>query len=91
MIAVVEMARVMATRHFDATIGMDVQVIHRRDRYLRGGDHIPFLERGYAAARFTQPDATNEHQHQDVRVQDGCSTAICRSTSTSTTSPASRA
>jgi hypothetical protein len=51
--------------------GMDVQVIYRRDRYLRGGDHIPFLERGYAAARFTEPDETYEHQHQDVRVQDG--------------------
>jgi hypothetical protein len=51
--------------------GMDVQVIYRRDRYLRGGDHIPFLQRGYAAARFTEPDETYEHQHQDVRVQDG--------------------
>ena len=51
--------------------GMDVQVIYRRDRYLRGGDHIPFLEQGYPAARFTEPDETYEHEHQDVRVENG--------------------
>ncbi|MEV0037769.1 M28 family metallopeptidase, partial [Streptomyces sp. NPDC050804] len=54
----------------DAT-GMNVRVIYRRDRYLRGGDHIPFLERGYAAARFTEPAEDYAHQHQDVRVEDG--------------------
>ncbi|HET7862796.1 MAG TPA: M20/M25/M40 family metallo-hydrolase, partial [Burkholderiaceae bacterium] len=35
--------------------GFRVQLIQRRDRYLRGGDHLPFLERGYAAVRFTEP------------------------------------
>ncbi|CAL9329913.1 hypothetical protein SUDANB6_00051 [Streptomyces sp. enrichment culture] len=54
----------------DAT-GMNVRVIYRRDRYLRGGDHIPFLERGYPAARFTEPAEDFAHQHQDVRVEDG--------------------
>ncbi|MFF3752601.1 M20/M25/M40 family metallo-hydrolase [Streptomyces sp. NPDC002018] len=54
----------------DAT-GMNVRVIYRRDRYLRGGDHIPFLERGYAAARFTEPTEDFAHQHQDVRVENG--------------------
>ncbi len=54
----------------DAT-GMHVRVIYRRDRYLRGGDHIPFLERGYPAARFTEPAEDFAHQHQDVRVEDG--------------------
>ncbi|WP_261989729.1 M20/M25/M40 family metallo-hydrolase [Streptomyces sp. uw30] len=53
----------------DAT-GMRVRVIYRRDRYLRGGDHIPFLERGYPAARFTEPAEDYAHQHQDVRVDD---------------------
>ncbi|MFJ6738923.1 M20/M25/M40 family metallo-hydrolase [Streptomyces sp. NPDC091279] len=51
----------------DAT-GMHVRVVHRRDRYLRGGDHIPFLERAYPAARFTEPAEDFAHQHQDVRV-----------------------
>ncbi|WP_425341974.1 M20/M25/M40 family metallo-hydrolase [Amycolatopsis coloradensis] len=54
----------------DAT-GMTVRVIHRRDRYLRGGDHIPFLEQGYPAARFTEPHEDYAHQHQDVRVENG--------------------
>ncbi|MFJ4785603.1 M20/M25/M40 family metallo-hydrolase [Streptomyces sp. NPDC088794] len=51
----------------DAT-GMHVRVVYRRDRYLRGGDQIPFLERGYPAARFTEPAEDFAHQHQDVRV-----------------------
>ncbi|HET8960663.1 M28 family metallopeptidase [Nocardioides sp.] len=51
--------------------GMDVRVVYRRDRYLRGGDHIPFLELGYPAARFTEPNEDYAHQHQDVRVENG--------------------
>lgn len=53
----------------DAT-GMGVRIIHRRDRYLRGGDHIPFLEQAYPAARFTEPHENYRHQHQNVREQD---------------------
>jgi hypothetical protein len=48
-----------------------VSVIQRRDRYLRGGDHMPFLERGYAALRFTEPNEDFNHQHQNVRVENG--------------------
>ena len=51
--------------------GMTVRLIWRRDRYLRGGDHIPFLEQGYPAVRFTEPNEDFAHQHQDVRVEDG--------------------
>ncbi len=46
-------------------------IIYRRDRYLRGGDHIPFLERGYAAVRFTEADEDYTHQHQNVRTEGG--------------------
>lgn len=48
-----------------------VQVIYRKDRFLRGGDHLPFLQQGFPAARFTEPHENFAHQHQDVRVQDG--------------------
>jgi hypothetical protein len=48
-----------------------VSMIYRRDRYLRGGDHIPFLENGYAAVRFTEPNENYNHQHQNVRVENG--------------------
>jgi Zn-dependent M28 family amino/carboxypeptidase len=48
-----------------------VQVIYRRDRYGRGGDHIPFLERGFAAVRFSEPNEDYAHQHQNVGTRDG--------------------
>lgn len=48
-----------------------VQLIYRRDRYGRGGDHIPFLERGFAAVRFTEPHEDYTHQHQSVKMVDG--------------------
>ena len=50
---------------------LPVRIVYRRDRYLRGGDHIPFLAQGYAAVRFTEAHEDFRHQHQDVRVVDG--------------------
>lgn len=50
---------------------MRVTMVYRRDRYLRGGDHIPFLERGFAAVRFTEPNEDYRHQHQNVRNENG--------------------
>lgn len=48
-----------------------VWIVYRRDRYGRGGDHIPFLERGFAAVRFTEPNEDYTHQHQNVRTEGG--------------------
>jgi hypothetical protein len=48
-----------------------VQLIQRRDRYGRGGDHLPFLERGYAAVRYTEPFENFRHQHQNIRTEAG--------------------
>ena len=50
---------------------MKVMMIYRRDRYGRGGDHIPFLERGWPAVRFTEVNEEFRHQHQNVRVENG--------------------
>lgn len=50
---------------------MNIPVVYRLDRFLRGGDHRPFLEAGYAACRFTEPNENFAHQHQDVRVENG--------------------
>jgi hypothetical protein len=50
---------------------MKVMMVYRRDRYLRGGDHRPFLERGYAAVRFTETNEDYRHQHQNVRIENG--------------------
>jgi hypothetical protein len=46
-------------------------LVYRRDRYGRGGDHIPFVERGFAAIRFTEPNEDYDHQHQNVRTENG--------------------
>ena len=51
--------------------GFTVDIIYRRDRYLRGGDHSPFLDAGYAAVRFTEPHEDFDHQHQDLRTENG--------------------
>jgi Zn-dependent M28 family amino/carboxypeptidase len=55
---------------FDLT-GMNTRIIWRRDRYLRGSDHLSFQQQGYPAARFTEPRENFNHEHQDVRVADG--------------------
>jgi len=47
---------------------MTVWLMFRRDRYLRASDHVAYQEQGYAAARFTEPNETFPHEHQDVRV-----------------------
>jgi len=53
------------------TTNFDVVMIYRRDRYLRGGDHIPFNELGYPAVRFTEMNENFNWQHQDVRIEEG--------------------
>jgi len=58
----------VATR--DVT-GMDVRLIYRLDRFLRAGDHLSFLQQGYPAVRFTEPHENFDHEHQDVRVENG--------------------
>jgi len=50
---------------------MKLKVVYRRDRYLRGGDQIPFLNEGYTAVRFVDAHEDFRHQHQDVRTVDG--------------------
>jgi hypothetical protein len=51
--------------------GMRVELIYRRDRYLRGGDHFPFLDAGYPAVRMTEYIEDFRHQHQNVREENG--------------------
>jgi hypothetical protein len=50
---------------------MNIRVIWRRDRYLRGSDHNSFQALGFPAARFTEPRENFNHEHQDVRVENG--------------------
>ena len=50
---------------------LDVKLIYRRDRYLRGGDHTAFSQEGFAAVRFTEMNENFDRQHQDVRNENG--------------------
>lgn len=55
-------------RRLEELAGRDrVRLIFRRDRFGRGGDHIPFAEDKLPAVRFTEPLESYDHQHQDVR------------------------
>jgi len=51
--------------------GFEVTTVFRRDRYGRGGDHVPFNERGFAAVRLTEPNEDFDRQHQRVERRDG--------------------
>ncbi|HEY1465345.1 MAG TPA: M28 family metallopeptidase [Terriglobales bacterium] len=46
-------------------------LVFRLDRYLRGGDHLSFLEQGFTAVRFTEYRENFNHQHQNVRTENG--------------------
>ena len=48
---------------------LEVVLIYRNDRFLRGGDHTPFVTNGYAAVRVTEMNENYYHQHQDVRLE----------------------
>lgn len=49
----------------------EVTLVFRRDRYGRGGDHNAFLQRGFPAVRFTEPNEDFTRQHQRVREENG--------------------
>ena len=66
-----ELARTIRDAAMRYVPEMTVKVVYRRDRYLRGGDHIPFLAQGFTAVRFTEAHEDFRHQHQDVRMVDG--------------------
>jgi hypothetical protein len=50
---------------------LEVMLVYRNDRFLRGGDHTPFVQRGYAAVRLTEMNENYNHQHQDLRTEKG--------------------
>ena len=66
-----ELARYVAEvgRTYDA--GVKPLLIFRLDRYLRGGDHYSFNQQGFAAVRFTEYWEDFNHQHQNIRTENG--------------------
>lgn len=66
-----EIARYVAAvaRTYDS--GLKPMLVFRLDRYLRGGDHSAFNREGYGAVRFTEFREDYNHQHQNVRTENG--------------------
>jgi hypothetical protein len=48
---------------------LEVMLIYRNDRFLRGGDHTMFIEKGFPAIRITEMNENFLHQHQDLRIE----------------------
>ena len=51
--------------------GLQVRQVWRADRMGRGGDHLPFLDAGFPAIRLTVGVENYDHQHQDLRTENG--------------------
>ena len=66
-----QLARYIADVDRTYDTGIKPMLVFRLDRYLRGGDHISFNEQGYAAVRFTEFREDFNHQHQNVRSENG--------------------
>jgi hypothetical protein len=66
-----ELARYIAevARTYDT--GVHPMMVFRLDRFLRGGDHSAFNKAGFAAVRFTEYRENFDHQHQNVRKENG--------------------
>ena len=52
-------------------IGLDVRQVWRNDRFGRGGDHTEMLRAGFPAVRFSVAVENYDHQHQDLRTENG--------------------
>ena len=50
---------------------LEVVMVYRNDRFLRGGDHTPFVQNGFTAVRITEMNENYNHQHQDIRTENG--------------------
>ena len=48
---------------------LEVNLVYRNDRFLRGGDHTPFSQNGFTAIRFCEMNENHDHQHQDLRTE----------------------
>jgi hypothetical protein len=50
---------------------MEVKLIYRNDRFLRGGDQTPFMKNGFTAVRMSEMNENFLYQHENVRVENG--------------------
>lgn len=50
---------------------LEVKLVYRNDRFLRGGDHTPFAQQGFTAIRVCEMNENYYHQHENVRLENG--------------------
>ncbi|WP_215222773.1 M20/M25/M40 family metallo-hydrolase [Echinicola shivajiensis] len=50
---------------------LEIKLVYRNDRFLRGGDHTPFSQQGFTAVRICEYNENYYQQHQDLRTEDG--------------------
>jgi hypothetical protein len=65
------LSRFIATLAGDLGLGLEGRQIWRNDRFGRGGDHTEILNAGFPAVRLSVAVENYDHQHQDVRVENG--------------------
>ena len=66
-----ELARFAARLGTAYVPAMQPALVFRADRFLRGGDQESFASQGFPAIRYVEPNENFDHQHQDVRVENG--------------------
>ncbi len=66
-----ELARYIADTAHTYEAGVKPLLIFRLDRFLRGSDHYSFNQQGFAAVRFTEYREDFNHQHQNLRTENG--------------------
>jgi len=64
-----QLARYIKTTTDQYVDQLEVNLVYRNDRFLRGGDHTPFSQNGFTAIRFCEMNENYDHQHQDLRTE----------------------
>jgi len=66
-----ELARFASEATEEYVHPMKAPLQYMDDRWGRGGDEQSFTKQGFPAIRFVEPYENYEHQHQDIRVENG--------------------
>lgn len=64
-----QFARYIKTTTSQYVDQLNINLVYRNDRFLRGGDHTPFSQNGFTAVRFCEMNENFNHQHQDIRTE----------------------
>ncbi len=66
-----QLARYVATQAETYVRHLEPILIYRLDRFGRGGDQMPFADRGFPAVRVMETHENYNRQHQDLRTENG--------------------